>query len=136
MKIRKLLSILLLALCLTACGSQKQRDYYADEGNYIQASGTVTHIRYTDDREALYLGIEGLDGRFADVNFRIVGGSLPRAQENGIGEKLHIGDEVTFTCAPQYWGDGYVVPIVEITAAGETLLEFDRGFQDLQAWLE
>ena len=126
---KKIIPLLLLLLCLAGCHSG---DYYADEANYITAVGTVCHIQYTDDGEELYLGISGLGSEFADVNFRIIGDSLTAAQGRGIDEKLQIGDEVTFISAPNYVGDGYVVPIAAFTVHGETLVEFSEGFESIR----
>ena len=129
---KRIIAIILLLLCLAGCQSE---DYYADESNYITAVGTVCHIRYTDDGEELYLGISGLGSEFADVNFRIIGDGLTAAQGRGIDEKLQIGDEVTFISAPSYFGDGYVVPIAALTVHGETLVEFDEGFESIRQWM-
>ena len=129
---KRTIAIILLLLCLAGCQSE---DYYADESNYITAVGTVCHIRYTDDGEELYLGISGLGSEFADVNFRIIGASLTAAQGRGIDGKLQIGDEVTIVCAPRYFGDGYVMPIAALTVHGETLVEFDEGFESIRQWM-
>ena len=129
---KRIIAIMLLLLCLAGCHSG---DYYADETNYITAVGTVCHIQYTDDGEELYLGISGLGSEFADVNFRIIGDSLTAAQGRGIDEKLQIGDEVTFISAPNYVGDGYVVPIAALTVHGEMLVEFGEGFESIQRWM-
>ena len=129
---KRIIAIMLLLLCLAGCQSE---DYYADKSNYITAKGTVVHIQYTDDGEELYLGISELGPEFADVNFRIVGEGLSTARENGIDEKLRIGDEATIVCAPRYWGDGYVIPIAALTVGGETLLEFSEGFESIRQWL-
>ena len=129
---KRIIAIMLLLLCLAGCHSG---EYYADENNYITAVGTVCHIQYTDDGEELYLGISGLGSEFADVNFRIIGASLTAAQGRGIDGKLQIGDEVTFISAPSYFGDGYVVPIAALTVHGETLVEFDEGFESIRQWM-
>ena len=132
---KKIIPFLLLLLCLAGCSSAEERAYYADESNYITAVGTVCHIKYTDDGEELYLGLSGLGSEFADVNFRIIGASLTAAQGRGIDGKLQIGDEVTFISAPSYFGDGYVVPIAALTVHGETLVEFDEGFESIRQWM-
>ena len=129
---KRIIAIMLLLLCLVGCHSG---EYYADENNYITAVGTVVHIQYTNDGEELYLGISGLGSEFADVNFRIVGDGLTAAQGRGIDGKLQIGDEVTFISAPSYFGDGYVVPIAALTVHGETLVEFDEGFESIRQWM-
>ena len=57
-------------------------------------------------------------------------------QNNGIEQKINVGDRVEFVSAPRYFGDGYVMPIVQISVDGEELLSFDTGFVNLNDWLE
>lgn len=129
--------MLLLCFCLlfTGCTAAKMREYYAKEENYVNASGIVTHISYNEDKSALYLAFSDLSPEFSDNSFKIVGDNLPIVQEMGIDEKIKIGDSVDFITAGRYFGDGYVMPIVGISAAGETLLTFEDGVANLLAWL-
>ena len=73
---------------------------------------------------------------FDDNSFKIVGENLLIVRQNGIDEKLEIGDQVTFVTAPRYFGDGYVMPIVEITVNEEELLSFEDGFANFLKWLD
>ena len=135
---RPVLTIVLLCLfvLLTACTTEKTKDYYSQKSNYVNAAGTVTHISYNEDRSALYLGFSDLNPQFDDNSFKIVGDSLPIVQHNGIDEKIKIGDRVRFITAAKYFGDGYVMPIVEISVNEEELLSFDEGFANLLKWLD
>ena len=65
-----------------------------------------------------------------------LGDNLPIAQQNGIDEKIEIGDQVSFITAPRYFGDGYVMPIVESSVNEEELLSFEAGFSNLLEWLD
>ena len=136
----KRVALILLALCIIAltssCVTRRMRNYYAQESNYINATGIVTYISYNDDKSALYLGFSDLTPRFDDNCFKIVGDNLPIAQQNGIDDKIKLGDQVDFVTAPKYFGDGYVMPIVEITVDGETLLAFEDGYPNLLEWLD
>ena len=134
-------AVLLLYLpCLlvfsTSCTAGKMKDYYSQESNYVNATGIVTHISYNEDRSALYFGFSDLNPQFADNSFKIVGDNLPIVQQNGIDEKIEIGDQVEFVTATRYFGDGYVMPIVEISVNEDELLSFDEGFPNLLKWLD
>ena len=110
--------------------------YYAQKDNYVTATGTVDFINYSEEGDVLHIGFSDLTPGFSDCAFKIVGENLRIVQENGIDEKLQMGQKIEFVSATKYFGDGYVMPIVAITIHGETLLEFDEGFENLQEWLK
>ena len=120
---------------LTSCTAQKKRDYYSQKENYISATGIVKDISYNEDMSALYFGFSDLTPKFDDIAFKIVGDNLPIVQENGIDEKIKIGDQVDFITAPKYFGDGYVMPIVAISVNEEVLLNFQDGYDNFMKWL-
>jgi len=135
----KLLTVLLV-LCLwvtllSACDRKKMLVYYSEKENYVDATGTVVHIKYNEDETVLYLGFSGLSYPFDDVTFKLVGENLQIVREKGIDNKLELGDQIEFTSAPRYFGDGYVMPIVAIYIDGECLLEFETGYTNLLDWL-
>jgi hypothetical protein len=129
------ISLLCLIIFSTSCTTTKMRDYYSQKNNYINAIGIVSHISYNEDKTALYLGFSDLTPQFDDNSFKIVGDNLPIVQKKGIDEKIKIGDQVDFITAPRYFGDGYVMPIVEISVNEEELLGFEEGFTNLLKWL-
>lgn len=129
-------SLLCFFVFLTSCTERKMRDYYSQKSNYVNATGIVTHISYNEDKSILYLGFSDLSPQFDDSSFKIVGDNLSIAQHNGIDEKINIGDQVAFITAPRYFGDGYVMPIVQISINNEELLNFEEGFSNLLIWLE
>lgn len=134
-------SVLLAALILslTSCGvssKYKMVKYYSDESNFIAVNGVVDWLNYNDARSMLYLSFSNMDTALSDNCFKIVGDNLKITQQNGIDSKLQIGDSVCFITAPRYFGDGYVMPIVEITVNGEKLLAFDEGHENLLMWLK
>ena len=131
----------LLVLCLwvtllSACDRKKMLDYYSEKENYVDATGTVVHIKYNEDETALYLGFSDLSYNFDDTCFKIVGENLRIVCEKGIDNKLKLGDQIKFTSAPRYFGDGYVMPIVAIHVNGECLLDFEAGYTNLLDWLK
>lgn len=129
------ISLLCFIIFSTSCTTTKMQDYYSQKNNYINATGIVSHISYNEDKTALYLGFSDLTPQFDDNSFKIVGDNLPIVQEKGIDEKIKIGDQVDFITAPRYFGDGYVMPIVEISVNEEELLGFEEGFTNLLKWL-
>ena len=135
---KSMLMVLSVCLCiiLSSCSRLQQIDYYSNQDNYVNATGTVVHIAYDEDNTALYLGFDDLDPEFDDTCFKIIGDNLPIVQENGIDEQIQIGDTVEFITAPKYFGDGYVMPIVAIYVDEVELLGFDEGFENFIEWLE
>lgn len=125
--------ILLVSLC--SCSSAKQSKYYSQRENYISVTGTVSHIKYNEDRTALYVAFSEMSPVLDDKNFKIVGENLKIAKANKIDDKLKVGEEITFITAPRYFGDGYVMPIVAISINGEVLLDFEVGYENLLDWL-
>lgn len=130
------ISLLCLLVFSTSCTARKMKDYYSQKSNYVNATGIVTHISYNEDRLALYLGFSDLNPQFDDNSFKIVGDNLPIVQQHGIDEKIEIGDQVDFITASRYFGDGYVMPIVEISINEEELLSFEEGVPNLLKWLD
>lgn len=131
-----IVSIFVLLL-LFSCSSTQKINYYSKTENYIKVTGTISSIEYNEDRTTLYLEFSELKPILNDTCFKIVGGNLQVVQNNGIDDKIQIGDKITFVTAPKYFGDGYVMPIVSIsTADDEWLLEFEEGYKNLLKWLQ
>ena len=135
MKKRIFLLALFIDVVFSACTLNQEIDYYSDTNNYITATGTVTHIKYNENQDELYLGFDSLSPGFSDNAFKIVGKNLLIAQDNGIDQKLQMGKQIEFISTPKYFGDGYVMPIVEIVVDGEVLLSFEQGQQNWLEWL-
>ena len=125
--------LFIIFLLFNFCEMAQELPYYSDKNNYISATGIVDYIKYSDD--GLYLGFSDLDPKFSDSTFKIVGKNFKIVQENGIEEKLEIGDEVEFITAPRYFGDGYIVPIAGISVDGEVLLDFEQGYENYIEWI-
>lgn len=135
-KVTLAISLLCLLVVSTSCIAQKMKEYYSEKSNYVNATGIVTHISYNEDKSALYLGFSDLNPQFDDNSFKIVGDNLPIVLQNGIDQKIKIGGRVDFITAARYFGDGYVMPIVEISVDEEELLSFEEGFDNLLKWLD
>ena len=110
--------------------------YYSDKENYINVTGTVSHIKYDDASSELFIGFSDMSPDLDDINFNIIGENLVIVCKNGIDNKLKIGKRISVVSAPRYFGDSYVYPIVSITVDGECLLDFEVGYQNLLHWLK
>ena len=110
--------------------------YYSDKENYINVSGTVSHIKYDDAFSELFIAFSDMSPDLDDINFSFVGENLEIVRKNGIDHKLKLGKRISVVSAPRYFGDGYVYPIVSITVDGECLLDFEDGYQNLLHWLK
>ena len=127
--------ILVLVFLFVACDKPRMRAYYSEKESYITVTGTLVHISNTE--EALYLGFSDISEGFSYTEtFKIVGENLTVVKQNGIDEKLEIGKTMEFVTAPGCWGDGYVYPMVEISVDGETLLDFEEGFENFLEYLK
>lgn len=127
--------LIVLSGLLTSCISIRYRIYYPVKDNYVEISGVVIYMEYSDDHTVLYIAFSDMDRKLDDCSFKIVGENLRIVEKNGIDDKIKIGDRVTFVTAPKYFGDGYVMPIVAISANGESLLDFDEGFKNFMDYL-
>ncbi len=125
--------IILGVLC--SCNSSRKNKYYSQRENYISVVGTVSSIKYNEDSTVLYIDFSELTPVFDDTCFKIVGKSLETTQTNKIDDKLKPGEQITFITAPKYFGDGYVMPIVAISIHGESLLDFEEGYENWLDWL-
>lgn len=77
----------------------KMKEYYSEKSNYVNATGIVTFISYDEDKSALYIGFSDLSPQFDDSCFKIVGDNLSIVQQNGIDQRIEIGDQVDFITA-------------------------------------
>lgn len=127
--------LIVLSGLLTSCISIRYRIYYPVKDNYVEISGVVIYMKYSDDHTVLYIAFSDMDRKLDDRSFKIVGENLRIVEKNGIDDKIKIGDSVTFVTAPKYFGDGYVMPIVAISANDESLLDFDEGFKNFMDYL-
>ncbi len=127
--------LIVLSGLLTSCLSIRYRIYYPVKDNYIEVSGVVIYMKYNKDHTELHIAFSDMDRKLDDRSFEIVGENLRIVEKNGIDDKIKIGDRVTFVTAPKYFGDGYVMPIVAISANGESLLDFDEGFKNFMDYM-
>ena len=144
MKINKWLRLSVIVLLLgvlfqlSSCYNAENRKYYADKNNYVAATGTVSYIRYdTSPTTWVCIAFDDLEPNvFSENCFKLIGDNADITLKRGIKEKLKEGDHIEFISAPQYFGDGYIMPIVAITVNGEELLTFEEGYAGLLKFLK
>ena len=123
-----------LVFSLCACARNSMLTYYRDEQNYSDFSGELTFINFTSD-DALYLGFDQITPKTSDTSFKLVGKNFEIANEYDLKELLVIGKTVQFVTAPEYFGDGYVMPIVGLTVDGTVILDKETGIKNWIDWL-
>lgn len=128
--------VILLAATLSSCYRIQEKQYYADESNFITDTAVVESILYNEDTNTIYLWLDQIDAAYQDYTFKIQGQNASVALSDGILQKVGTGNEITYISAPGYFGDGYCMPIVAISVGEESLLEFSEGYNNLLASYE
>ena len=122
---------LILFLFLSDYLSYREKAYYSDRNNFITEEATVDNIIYNEERNHVVLWLSDIDPQYQSEAFIFRGENAATVLENGILSKVKIGDTITFTSAPRYFGNGYFMPIVELYIGEEAILEFEIGYQNL-----
>ena len=116
---------------LTGCYAIKEENYYSDKNNFITGSAKVENIIYDKETAKIYFWLEQIDEAYQDSTFKVEGKNVDILFEKNVFDTIKIGDEIIFTSAPGYFGDGYCMPIVAISYKGEELLSFEEGYENL-----
>ena len=122
---------LVLILFLSGCYSYREKAYYSDRNNYITEEATVDNIIYNEEDNYVVLWLSDIDPQYQANAFIFRGENASEVLKNGILSKVNIGDMITFTSAPCFFGNGYFMPIVELYIGEEAILEFEIGYQNL-----
>lgn len=122
---------LILMVSLTACYQKREKKYYSNKENFIIDVAVVKNIIYDEETNVLYFWLSEIDERYQDNTFKIEGESVSVVLKNDIFEKIQVGNEMEYISAPEYFGDGYCMPIVAISVNGEEVLGFDEGYDNL-----
>lgn len=136
-------ALLYISLCFiltfSACGIYEQsyvvreKNYYKEKRNFVTVEAV---FKGTEDNSRVnYLIIWTEKGQtteiFSEWRFKFTEASSLRLKNASFLEEVVPGDTITFIAAPKYFGDGYLVPIVGISANGKTYLDFETGWRDL-----
>ena len=130
------LMICLLVLVVSSCTdtNKEKINYYSNDQNYIEITGTINHIVFDDEQKVLYLGFSNLSQKTDDDCFKVVGDSYSIVIN--YKEYIQIGKTATFVTAPKYYGDGYIMPIASLSIDDHDVLKYEDGFTNLLDWLK
>ncbi len=128
----KLLSLVLIALfLLVGCSKIHEKKYYADINNFITDEAVVDNVIYNEEEGYIVLWLSEIDEAYQCSDFIIEGNNAALVLQNGILDKIKIGDVITYTSAPRIFGNGDFMPIIEISVSEEELLNVDDGYRNL-----
>lgn len=130
---RLLTTLLIVALLLTLCGCYNAREkaYYANSDNFITDTATVEKLEYNPNEGYLILWLTDINEVYSDSTFVVRGDNAAVLIENGVLDKVGVGDKITYISAPGCYSNGYMFPIVGLSVNGEELLSFDTGHENL-----
>ena len=118
-------------MCLLRYPKLQEKRYYMETENFITEKVIVDNIIHNEQQGYIVFWLSEIDDSYQCPDFIIEGKNYSIVWENGIQRKLSIGDEITITSAPKYFGNGDFMPIVSITIGDECLLSFDVGHKNL-----
>lgn len=128
------LSLVLITLFqLVGCSKMHEKEYYADINNFITEEAIVDNIIHNEEEEYIVFWLSEIDEAYASSDFIIEGNNADLVLQNGILDKIEIGDVITYTSAPRILGNGDFMPIIQISVSGEELLNLDDGYKNLMS---
>lgn len=133
-RIKGYLDVLLFLVAIFALSGGywiREKIYYSDKSNYITEEAVVEEMVYNEESENIKIFLSDIDERYQSSEFVVHGESVDILLERDVFEKIEPGNRITYTSAPEYFGDGYSMPIVSVSVNGEVLLSFDEGFENL-----
>jgi len=126
-----LLCALFAVIALLSGCKYHEKKYYANFDHFITEEAVVENIIYNEEDHYIALWLDELDAAYQDNSFIIRSHNTDVVLENDLLDTLQIGDTITFTSAPQIFGDGYMMPIVGLSIEGKELLNINTGYQNL-----
>lgn len=130
-KYRLMLIVFMIIATMTGCYEEQEKKYYSDKTNFITDEAFVENIIYKEAEQKLVFWLLEIDEAFQDNNFIVKGENVNLLMEKGVLQKIKKGDKITYISAPEYFGDGYAMPIVSIVVGEEELLSFEEGYNNL-----
>ena len=130
-KYNLILLIIIALFLLVGCSKMHEKKYYADINNFITDEAVVDNVIYNEEEGYIVLWLSEIDEAYQCSDFIIEGNNVDLVLENGILDKIEIGDAITYTSAPRIFGNGDFMPIIEISVYGEELLNVDDGYKNL-----
>ena len=133
-----MLMILVIAVLITStgCGGVYppiEKKYYSNLNNYITESAIVDAITISEEYRTVSIRFTEIDEAYQMSVFMVYEENYDIVIENGIADKITVGDVVTFTSAPRIFGNGYKMPIVALSMGDDIILSFVEGYTN---WME
>ena len=123
--------VLAFFILLSGCYSAREKAYYMDMNNFITEDATIDNIIYNKEHNYIVLWLSGIDPSYQSSAFIIRCENVTLAIDNGFFDKVRVGDTITYTSAPGYFGNGYFMPIVGISTKDTKILDTEIGYQNL-----
>ena len=123
--------IIIILFLISGCYRNKEKLYYLDVSNFIKEEATVDNVLYDEENKSIYFWLSNIDDVYQDSTFIVDGDNVNVLLQYDIINRIMIGDTITFSSAPRYFGDGYCMPIIELIHNNEELLSFDEGHKNL-----
>ena len=102
----KVLSLVLIALfLLVGCSKMHEKKYYEDINNFITDEAVVDNVIYNEEEGYIVLWLSEIDEAYQCSDFIIEGNNAALVLQNGILDKIKIGDVITYTSAPRIFGN-------------------------------
>ena len=120
------LGVMLLLYSWDFSWTVREYNYYKDPTQFVELTAEVDYIHWDTNR--LTIGMTDIPEGFSERTFKIEGEAYDAVLESGLKEQLTLGQRITFMSAPRYFGNGYVMPIVEISVDGVEYLSFEDGY--------
>lgn len=123
--------VLAVLVSLSGCYAVREKVYYSDMNNYITEEAKVENILYNEENNYIVLWLSDIDPSYQSCAFIIRQENATIAIENQIFENIKVGDKITYTSAPRYFGNGYFMPIIGLSIGGTEILNVETGYQNL-----
>ena len=79
----------------------------------------------------MFFWLADIDEVYSTGNFIIDGHNVDVVLENGLLDKVEVGDTITFTSAPRLFWSDYFRPIIHISTSEEEILNLQEGYKNL-----
>ena len=89
-----------------------EKEYYADINNFITVEAVVDNVIYNEEEAYIVLWLSEIDEAYQCSDFIIEGSNVNLVLQNGILDKIEIGDVITYISAPRIFGNEDFMPII------------------------
>ena len=111
----------------------QEKEFYSNKDNFENVNGVFDRLEKYKGNYYIYLKNIDSDRYFRELRFRVSNTNFAYLDDSGFFDEVHNGDSVTICLAYDYFGDGYVIPVVAVSANGKDYLDFENGWQALMS---